>query len=113
MDKLRNNTQIEILKYNPHFSGYFPIDLIEQDGMKKYENIEHLRNGLSSIGAFPCERVVPAKSVHSEYMRVTSPNALLYINFLTDSNNIGFSVSRIVDFQCFKNSSENTSMSNV
>jgi len=51
--------------------------------MKKYDNIDHLRAELPNIGAFPCERIISAKSVHSEYMHVSSPNSLLYINFLT------------------------------
>lgn len=45
------------------------------------------------VGGFPVEVIVDATSFHSEYIQVNHP-ALLFIQFSTANNNIGFEISR-------------------
>ena len=46
--KLKNNQKIEILKFNPYFSGFFSIDLVES--VKQIEDFSEIQ-----VGGFPLE----------------------------------------------------------
>ena len=34
LNKLKSNESLEILKFNPYFSGYFSVQLVEHENMK-------------------------------------------------------------------------------
>lgn len=83
IEKLENNTKIEIFKYNPFYSSYFSIDLIDHEGMKPYESIDHFKSEASGIGGFLQELEIKPRSRHTEYLYASKGKSLLYISFQT------------------------------
>jgi hypothetical protein len=87
--KLQEDKMLEILRYNPHFSGIFWLQQVEQEQGEQELADLHLRSG------FPLAQAVEAKHNFVQYVTARHPHSVLHYNFTTAEYNIGFSVERV------------------
>ena len=92
-EQLNENKQLEILKFNPHYSAVFNVELLFSNEINEDESIE--LNDVQIKSGYSLQQIVAPKEVLKEFIAVYNAPAILHVSFTTVNYNIGFSIERV------------------
>lgn len=89
VEQIRDCKELELLRFNPHFSVVYPISLLDTDLKKSVAASQDIQ-----LKSFTLQQIVAPKELLKEYVAVDQPG-LLHVSFTTVNYNIGFSIERV------------------
>ena len=89
------------MRFNPHYSVVFPIELIEVDLREDTDKDAYIVciDDLQPKAGFGLQQIVAPKELMKEYVDVEQVPSLLHVSFTTVNYNIGFSIEKVTNLK--------------